>query len=343
MLNNSSEFHPSVGTLPTDQRNQMSLKTQKLAEMALSKMAPSKLSGYFALKDAVTSGAYAAPSDEYRKYSKLRGCIIVMEGTISAGKTTLGDKITEFLNSLGIRAKFYQEFVEESLLHLFYSDQSKYAFAFQLFMLKCCIDNLQQAEHEAKEDGLVCIVDRSLWGNAVFAAMQKDKGNISDNEWATYLRILKTKAPCTADYVVYLDCNPAISFERIMIRGRQSEAQAKELMEYLKILEQYYTTAMLLHMQEGTASITPVQWDDFGTVHHVLDTMLDWSYLSPKFGGLITGDPISLFTKDRQFRARCIASLIRERHLHIEADNAQKTADSNAIKDIMAENIGEGK
>lgn len=89
--------------------------------------------GFVLLKDAVTSGAFEAHSAEYTKYSKLRGSIICVEGIISAGKTTLGKNLAKYLNEIGIKAEFYQEFVDESLLQLFYANPEKYAFAFQVF------------------------------------------------------------------------------------------------------------------------------------------------------------------------------------------------------------------
>jgi hypothetical protein len=78
--------------------------------------------GFQLLHDAVNNGAFESNSDLYKKYSKLRGSVICIEGIISAGKTTLGKDMTEFLNELGLEAVFYQEYVEESLLHQFYED-----------------------------------------------------------------------------------------------------------------------------------------------------------------------------------------------------------------------------
>ena len=284
-----------------------------------------KISGFNCLRDTVMSGSFASPSGDYLRYSKLRGSVISVEGIVSAGKTTLGKSLADYLNSLGIRAKFFQEFVDESLLGAFYKDPPKYAFAFQLFMLRSCIANLELAEAEARESGAVCIIDRCLWGNAVFAAMQREKGNLSEEEWSIYLRILKTKAPCTADCVVFLDCNPARSFERIKIRGWRSESSVP--LEYLQELERYYTTAMILHLQHGTANIVPVQWDNFGTVRQVLDSVLQGTLSPLKPGKKAAENILDVFTKDRLFRARCVAALSEscDSGGHAACGSSQKT------------------
>lgn len=109
-----------------------SLKKQGSVEPLPAPVSNITVQGYELLKDAVTCGAFEAHPVAYTKYSKLRGSIVCIEGIISAGKTTLGKNIANYLNSIGIKAEFYQEFVEESLLHLFYSDPAKYAFAFQV-------------------------------------------------------------------------------------------------------------------------------------------------------------------------------------------------------------------
>lgn len=173
-----------------------------------------------------------------------------------------------------------------------------------MFMLRSCMANLALAEQKSRQDGTVCIIDRSIWGNAVFAALQVQKGNISLDEWAVYLRVMKTNSPVMADYVVYLDCNPVISFERIQTRGRKSESTVP--LDYLQTLERYYTTHMLLHLQHGSANIVPVQWDRFGGVPEVLDSVLQYRDYC------VLGDPELGFTRDRTFRASVIAKLVQD-------------------------------
>lgn len=160
------------------------------------------------------------------------------------------------------------------------------------------------AEQKAKHDGTVCVIDRSLWGNSVFASLQVEKGNISLQEWNVYLRVMKTKAPCMADYIVYLDCNPEISLERLKSRGRQSESTVP--LDYLQTLERYYTSEMLLHLNNGSANIVPVQWNSFGEVKTVLDSIMEGRTYS------VEGDPNLAFSRDRQFRAAIMAKLARD-------------------------------
>jgi len=81
------------------------------------------------------------------------------------------------------------------MLKLFYSDPSKYAFAFQMYMLRACITSFTEATLRSESEPCVCILDRGVWGNVVFAAMQHDCGNINDEQWAAYRSVLKSSKP----------------------------------------------------------------------------------------------------------------------------------------------------
>lgn len=111
--------------------------------------------------------------------------------------------------------------------------------------------------------------------------------------------------------MVYLDCDPAASLERIKTRGRASESGVP--LEYLQNLERHYSTEMMLHMRESTANIVPVQWDVFGSVMQVLDCMLKGTQYA------VVGDPQLLFARDRQFRAKAVATLALEGRVDISA------------------------
>jgi len=257
--------------------------------------------GFRLLDEAVDSGAYVPPSPEYIRYSKLRGAVLCVDGVLSAGKTTLGKAIAEYLNAVGVKAEFFQECVNNKLLATFYANPQQEAFGFQCFMLKACISNLEIATCKARELGIVAVVDRSIWGNAVFAALQTDKGNISRAGWEVYLDILKSR-PHTSDCVVYLDVDPSKCLERMKLRGREAEATVP--LSYLEELEQYYTTAMLLHLRHRASNIVPINWNNFGSVQSVLDAAL----LGRKYK--VSGQAQLAFSGGRVLRAKLMAELI---------------------------------
>jgi deoxyadenosine/deoxycytidine kinase len=241
------------------------------------------------------------------KYSSLRGMIICIEGIISAGKTTLGKNLVKYLTSIGLEAVFLQEFVNNKLLDLFYKDQAKYAFALQMFMVRSCMANFKLAEEYTKR-GVVCIIDRCMWGNAVFAAMHKNKGNISQEEWEVYISVLKSPGPYTANHVVYLECDPDECWRRAQQRNRDPESPASlEFRNYLRTLEKWYSADMLLHIQQGVSDIIPIDWNTFKSAEYVLDILV-----SKREPCVIEGSVTSPKYRERSQRAAVMKKLIQD-------------------------------
>ncbi len=160
----------------------------------------------------------------YKKYAPaLRGKIAVIEGTISAGKSTASRLLIEFAKKHAIKTKVFPEPLMPSLLKLFLEDPKKYAFAFQLSMLTKRQAIYREAARYAK-DGYFCIIDRSLYGDYCFALLHKNSGNISsDIEWPVYLDELKSEKFAEPDYLLYLRISPTVSMERIAKRNREGE------------------------------------------------------------------------------------------------------------------------
>jgi len=158
-----------------------------------------------------------------RKYGpSLRGKIIVIEGLISAGKSTAGKKISEFLNSIGIKTKFFPEPIAMGLLKIFLSDQKKYAYAFQLAML-IKRQSIYKEAYTLSEKGYCCIIDRSLYGDLCFAKLHLKRGNISTEEWDSYVETLNSEKFNSPDYVIYLKVTPRVAIERCKKRDRDGE------------------------------------------------------------------------------------------------------------------------
>lgn len=193
------------------------------------------------------------------------------------------------------------------MLELFYPEPNKYAFALQIYAIKSCQNNLVIAHHEAKINGTICIVDRSVWGNVVFAALQCHMGNISVEEWNAYMSIIEHGKKYICDHIIYLDCEPQKAMGRILERSRASEKPIQ--IEYLNTLEQFYTTEMLLHMKNKTANIVPFDWNSYGEPVTVLDGLVaNHTYDMSRV------DPGELFQQTRDKRRECIHDLINQQH-----------------------------
>lgn len=205
-----------------------------------------------------TAGVFKPTSDEYRELRSLIGGIYAIEGGIGVGKTTLGTSVVAMLNGLGIPAVFLEEHLNNHLLELFYRGNSdktlpNYAFAFQMCMLMGCQNNYVRAQFESGRIGggarKVVIIDRTVWGNAVFAAHHHDSGNISADEFATYLETLRTGGPYELDAVVYLDLEPSKALHRIKRRGRGAEKSCPE--DYLRALDRAYYMQVCTQIMSG--------------------------------------------------------------------------------------------
>ena len=171
---------------------------------------------------------------------------------------------------------------------------------------------LQRAVKLAKEEGMIVFTDRSIWGNFVFAALQREKGNITQPEWETYLSVLREAEGDVVDAVVYLDCDPHTCYERMHRRGTASEQTGAPLV-YLQELERAYAAEAFLHMHNRTSYILPLSWDKFGSATAILDKVVE----HPEF--TVTGDVTLIASGDRRFRAEAFRQLMETHSVLIEA------------------------
>lgn len=182
---------------------------------------------------------------DLQKYGPcLRGRVLILEGLISAGKSTAARELMSFAEGMGIKCKFFPEPLISELLQLFLSDQKKYAFSFQLSMLVKRQAIYREAESYAKQ-GYFCIIDRSLYGDYCFALMHKNRGNISDgdsSEWKSYLSVLHSEQFDHPDYVVYLKVSPETAIQRCVARDRQGEEKYDK--KYFKDLCDIYSSVI---------------------------------------------------------------------------------------------------
>jgi deoxyadenosine/deoxycytidine kinase len=179
---------------------------------------------------------------DYKIFSCLRGSIITIEGLIAAGKSTLGYKLSHFLNSIGIDAKYYPEYVNNDFLSLYIRNMKKYSFSFQVLMLMKRIEIYKEAEQFSKTGG-IAIVDRSINGDYTFAYMQYLKGFFDDDDWNAYNALITKEALIEPHITLYLDCNPETCMRRLLIRGNISETRGYTI-EYMIELDKAYKDTM---------------------------------------------------------------------------------------------------
>lgn len=168
--------------------------------------------------------------------------MLVIDGVVGAGKTTL----MNILKDEGF-VPFEEPVYNNPILEKFYYDRNRYSFPLQIFFLNkrfkhikeaCCIEN--------------AVMDRSIYGDVIFAKMLMESGEMSKEEFELYIELFENMLEhChPPKLMVYLEVSVDEAINRINKRGR----------EYEKIVERNYWERLNKNYQEyfGQYSISPI-------------------------------------------------------------------------------------
>lgn len=173
--------------------------------------------------------------------SEERTNLIYVEAVPGAGKTTIAKALATLLNY-----RCFEEPVDHVRLDRFYTKPEAYAFSLQIHLLhkRIGIQMLAACEALYSDTFKGSIVDRSLFGDATFAEMHHESGNITDLDWETYkTAILNMKLMIWPPTILlYLEVEPEVALERVRRRetagGRPYESKIS--LDYLKRLQDKY-------------------------------------------------------------------------------------------------------
>lgn len=159
--------------------------------------------------------------------------IVVIEGPIGVGKTTMGEILEE---DVGI--PLFRELTKKAtheLLDRFYADQKRWAFTLQIHFLN---ERFRMIKESVRRGAGA--LDRSIFGDRIFAALLHDDGDMTDEELATYDTLLDNMLEHAEDpdLLVYLDCSPETALARIKERDRGKESAIEP--DYLANLNRRY-------------------------------------------------------------------------------------------------------
>ncbi|MBN1966427.1 MAG: deoxynucleoside kinase [Anaerolineae bacterium] len=169
--------------------------------------------------------------------------LVLLEGNIAAGKTTLGQVL-----AASDRFAFIPEPVERwqtgyaaNLLDRFYTDTRRWAFTLQICAF---VTRTQALQHPPDRQAIV--FERSVYCDRhVFAKNLHQHGFMDDTEWALYLHFwehLVDSAPIP-DAIIYLRTPAEECFRRLRVRGRSEEKGIP--LDYLQQLEQRHDEWLL--------------------------------------------------------------------------------------------------
>lgn len=159
--------------------------------------------------------------------------VIVIDAIVGAGKTTLGETLER---ELGI--KLYRELNNpdtEELLNKFYADKKRWAFTLQIHFLNQRFAQIKEIHR--KQGGLL---DRSIFGDRIFAEMLMEDGYMTKEEFNTYNTLLDNMLEHAQNpsLLIFIKCDVDTAVNRIKKRNRGLESSVE--MKYWERLHEKY-------------------------------------------------------------------------------------------------------
>lgn len=168
--------------------------------------------------------------------------MIVLSGTIGAGKTSLTEMLADHLDSKA----FYESVDDNPILPLFYDDPKKYGFLLQIYFLNKRLSQIKIAQKSGKNN----ILDRSIYEDALLFQLTADLDratqtevdiykSLVDNMMADMVGVADIKNP---DLLIHVRVSFDTMLDRIEKRGRSFEqiADNPDLYDYYKELNKRY-------------------------------------------------------------------------------------------------------
>lgn len=147
--------------------------------------------------------------------------VIVLAGTIGAGKSSLAKALGEHLGT----DVYYEAVDNNPVLDLYYQDPKKYAFLLQIYFLNKRFESIKMAYTQENN-----VLDRSIFEDELFLTLNYKNGNVTKTELEIYQNLLSNmleemegmpkKRP---DLLVYIDVSFETMLSRIAQRGRSFE------------------------------------------------------------------------------------------------------------------------
>lgn len=172
----------------------------------------------------------------YISGGKAKNMAIVIDGIIGVGKSTVGKFLSEELGvPLFMELKDDgKESLAQRMLDKFYLDQSRWSAIIQVMFLNDRFKDIKRIEAEGNH----AILDRSIYGDEIFAKTIHERGQMTEDEFIIYRDLLHNmlmhiRVP---DVLIYLDASVDTAMERIQKRSRSSEGDLipRDYMEDLR-------------------------------------------------------------------------------------------------------------
>jgi deoxyadenosine/deoxycytidine kinase len=195
-----------------------------------------------------------------------RGKVVIVEGLIGGGKTTLSNELAQ---ALGDTTLVLFEPDEKGganpYLADYYTDPKRWGFTLQVHQLQARFRMHLHAQWHALQGFGHAVLDRSYFGDTAFARLQHKLGWVTDREFNTYSSIYHAMTSavllpnvCVRILVSPHTCNDRIASRMKAEKGRKCE-QAIDL-DYLKALDHEIDHMVGVLRAQGV-TILDVPWD----------------------------------------------------------------------------------
>ena len=143
--------------------------------------------------------------------------LIIVDGVVGSGKTTFMNLLKEELSLPG----FEEPVSDNPLLSKFYHDRKRYSFPLQVFFLNRRFRMLK----DAGESLTASVMDRSIYGDVIFAKLLHEGGDMEKDEFDLYQELLINMLDHIESprLMIYLKCDVDTAISRIAKRGRDYE------------------------------------------------------------------------------------------------------------------------
>ena len=193
--------------------------------------------------------------------------VVIVEGLISSGKTTL---TKELGHALGENTLVLIEPDEKDnsnpYLARYYEDPKRWAFSMQVHLLSARYRQHQHAQWHAMQGYGYAILDRSFYGDTAFARLQYKMGLMTEDEYNSYAQLYHAMTASVLHPTICLRVlvNPETAMKRILSRMQKETGRVCETaitLDYLRDLDQEIDHMVNVLRQSGVA-ILEVPWDE---------------------------------------------------------------------------------
>lgn len=141
---------------------------------------------------------------------------IIIDAVVGAGKSALMKLLEE---TRGFKS-YPEPVINNPLLDAFYHDRQRYSFPLQIFFLNKRFKHIKEASHFGNT-----IMDRSIYGDAIFSKLLHDNNEMSTVEFDLYCELLQNMLEHVQKpkLMIYLEISTDGAIKRINRRGRPYE------------------------------------------------------------------------------------------------------------------------